>query len=57
MKADVPELLFPTRADFRAWLYDNAETAEAAWLVFGKKKGSSRFRRMTPWRRRSVSDG
>ena len=38
MRADVPELLFPTRADFRAWLTENAETSEGVWLVFGKKK-------------------
>ena len=38
MRANVPELLFPTRADFRAWLTDNSETSEGVWLVFGKAK-------------------
>ena len=38
MRADVPELLFQSRGDFRAWLYDNAETSEGVWLVFGKTK-------------------
>ncbi|MCL2050464.1 MAG: YdeI/OmpD-associated family protein [Lachnospiraceae bacterium] len=36
MRADVPELLFPSRADFRAWLQENAETSEGVWLIFGK---------------------
>ena len=38
MRADVPELLFPSRADFRAWLRENAETSGGVWLVFGKIK-------------------
>lgn len=38
MRANIPELLFPSRADFRAWLTDNAETSEGVWLVFGKSK-------------------
>ena len=38
MRADIPELLFPTRADFRAWLQENAATSEGVWLVFGKTK-------------------
>jgi len=38
MRDNVPELLFPTRGDFRAWLAKNAETSEGVWLVFGKKK-------------------
>jgi uncharacterized protein YdeI (YjbR/CyaY-like superfamily) len=38
MRADVPELLFPTRDSFRAWLKENAETSEGVWLVFGKTK-------------------
>jgi uncharacterized protein YdeI (YjbR/CyaY-like superfamily) len=38
MRADVPELLFPTRDSFRAWLKENAETSEGVWLVFGKMK-------------------
>ena len=36
MKSDIPELLFPSRADFRAWLSENAETSGGVWLVFGK---------------------
>ncbi len=36
MKNDTPELLFPTRADFHAWLAANAATSEGVWLVFGK---------------------
>jgi uncharacterized protein YdeI (YjbR/CyaY-like superfamily) len=38
MRADIPELLFPVRDDFRAWLKENAETSEGVWLVFGKTK-------------------
>jgi uncharacterized protein YdeI (YjbR/CyaY-like superfamily) len=38
MKADVPELLFAARGEFRAWLRENAETSEGVWLVFGKTK-------------------
>jgi len=38
MKADVPQLQFPARKDFRAWLRENAETSGAVWLVFGKTK-------------------
>lgn len=38
MRADVPELLFPSRSDFRAWLAENAETSEGVWLVFSKSK-------------------
>ena len=38
MRADVPELTFPSRTDFRAWLTENAETSEGVWLVFGKTK-------------------
>ncbi len=36
MKANVPELLFASRDDFRAWLRKNAETRDGVWLVFGK---------------------
>ena len=36
MKADVPELLFSSRKDFRVWLQKNAESAGGVWLVFGK---------------------
>ena len=38
MRATVPELLFPSRDDFRAWLHENAETSGGVWLVFGKTK-------------------
>ena len=38
MRENVPELLFPSRADFRTWLQENAETSEGVWLVFGKTK-------------------
>jgi uncharacterized protein YdeI (YjbR/CyaY-like superfamily) len=38
MKDNVPELQFLSRADFRAWLQENAETSEGVWLVFGKTK-------------------
>jgi len=38
MRANVPELLFPSRNDFREWLRANAETSEGVWLVFGKTK-------------------
>ncbi|MDR1687470.1 MAG: YdeI/OmpD-associated family protein [Clostridiales bacterium] len=38
MKENIPELLFPTREDFRGWLYENAQTSEGVWLVFGKSK-------------------
>ena len=38
MRADVPELLFSTRGDFRKWLQENAETSDGVWLVFGKTK-------------------
>jgi len=38
MRADIPELLFPARSDFRAWLAENAATSDGVWLVFGKTK-------------------
>jgi uncharacterized protein YdeI (YjbR/CyaY-like superfamily) len=38
MKSEVPELLFPNRSDFRAWLMENAATSDGMWLIFGKKK-------------------
>ena len=38
MRTDVPELTFKTRAAFRKWLAENAETSEGVWLVFGKTK-------------------
>jgi uncharacterized protein YdeI (YjbR/CyaY-like superfamily) len=41
MKSDTPQLLFSTRSDFRAWLYENAETSGGIWLVLGKTKAVS----------------
>ena len=38
MKVDTPELLFPSREEFRTWLSENAEKSDGVWLVFGKKK-------------------
>jgi len=38
MRVNVPELLFPSRSDFRAWLCDHAETSDGVWLVFSKTK-------------------
>jgi len=38
MREDKPELLFPSRNDFRTWLRENAETSEGVWLIFGKTK-------------------
>ena len=38
MKAERPELLFPSRDAFRAWLSENAESSDGVWLVFGKTK-------------------
>jgi uncharacterized protein YdeI (YjbR/CyaY-like superfamily) len=38
MRADVPELLFPSRSDFHTWLRENAETSDGVWLVFGKTR-------------------
>jgi len=38
MKTDIPEFIFPSRNDFRAWLKKNAETSGGVWLVFGKTK-------------------
>jgi len=38
MKNNIPELLFPSRGDFRMWLVENAETSNGVWLMFGKTK-------------------
>ena len=38
MKQDIPELLFESRAAFRAWLAENGQTGGNVWLVFGKTK-------------------
>ena len=38
MRADVQELWFVSRGDFRAWLCKNAETSDGVWIVFGKTK-------------------
>ena len=32
------EIVFVSRAEFRTWLAENAETSEGVWLVFGKTK-------------------
>ncbi|MCL2671994.1 MAG: YdeI/OmpD-associated family protein [Clostridiales bacterium] len=33
-----PELSFPTRAAFRSWLRENAETSDGVWLTLSKTK-------------------
>jgi uncharacterized protein YdeI (YjbR/CyaY-like superfamily) len=38
MRTNIPELLFPSRSDFRKWLLEHAHTSEGVWLVFGKTK-------------------
>jgi len=38
MRADISELSFPSRDDFRVWLQENAKTGEGVWLIFGKTK-------------------
>lgn len=38
MLLNLPELLFATRGDFRAWLQENAETSDGVWLIFSKTK-------------------
>ena len=38
MRTDAPELLFPSRDDFRIWLQENASTSGGVWLIFGKTK-------------------
>jgi uncharacterized protein YdeI (YjbR/CyaY-like superfamily) len=38
MKAEITELLFATRSDFREWLSENAATSAGVWLVFSKSK-------------------
>ena len=38
MKTDIPELIFTSRDNYRAWLYENAETSDGVWLIFGKTK-------------------
>lgn len=38
MRDNIPELIFQTRADFRVWLSDNADSSEGVYLIFGKKK-------------------
>jgi uncharacterized protein YdeI (YjbR/CyaY-like superfamily) len=40
MKDQTPILTFPTRADFRSWLSENAETGGSVWLAFEKGKDS-----------------
>ena len=38
MRADIPEILFTARSDFRTWLIENAKMSDGIWLVFGKTK-------------------
>lgn len=38
MRENIPELLFETRAELRAWLSDNADSSDGIYLIFGKKK-------------------
>ena len=38
MRENIPELIFASRNDFRAWLQDNAGASDGVWLVFGKTK-------------------
>jgi uncharacterized protein YdeI (YjbR/CyaY-like superfamily) len=38
MRADIPELLFTSRSDFREWLSEKAQTSDGVWLVFSKIK-------------------
>jgi uncharacterized protein YdeI (YjbR/CyaY-like superfamily) len=38
MRADVSQLLFTSRDDFRTWLRENAEKSDGVFLVFGKAK-------------------
>lgn len=37
-KAETPRLRFASRGDFHAWLSENAQSTDGAWLVFGKSK-------------------
>lgn len=38
MRDNIPELCFPTRADFRVWLSENADCSDGVYLIFGKNK-------------------
>ena len=38
MRDNIPELIFSSRADFRVWLSENADSSEGVFLIFGKKK-------------------
>jgi len=38
VKTDIPELLFLSRSDFRAWLVENAKMSNGVWLIFSKTK-------------------
>jgi uncharacterized protein YdeI (YjbR/CyaY-like superfamily) len=38
MRTNVPELLFESRKEFRAWLQENSEASDGVWLIFGKTK-------------------
>ena len=38
MRADILEILFPMRNNFRTWLQENAESSDGVWLMTGKTK-------------------
>ena len=38
MRTDIPELLFPSRNEFRTWLVENAKMSDGVWLVFSKPR-------------------
>lgn len=40
MAADLPELILPDAAAWRAWLHENHATSEGVWLVLHKKGGT-----------------
>jgi uncharacterized protein YdeI (YjbR/CyaY-like superfamily) len=40
MAADLPELLLPDAAAWRAWLHENHTTSDGVWLVLHKKGGT-----------------
>ncbi len=40
MRDNIPEFIFSTRADFRAWLMENADSSDGVYLIFGKKKST-----------------
>ena len=38
MKTNTPELQFPSRSDFRKWLFENANMSNGVWLVAKQKR-------------------